>query len=59
MEKKGAGRMEPEEGLRNRAACKFKVDRWILEPPKSCTENQDPGRTEQEGVEERRDYLSL
>lgn len=54
MGKKGAGRM-----ARNRAACKFKVDRWILEPPKSCTENQDPGRTEQEGVEERRDYLSL
>lgn len=52
--KNGARRM-----ARNRAACKFKVDRWILEPPKSCTENQDPGRTEQEGVEECRDYLSL
>lgn len=42
--KNGARRM-----ARNRAARKFKVDRWILEPPKSCTENQDPGRTEQEG----------
>jgi hypothetical protein len=42
----------PRGRARNRARWEIKADRWSVEPPEPCTENQGPGGNQQGRMEE-------